>query len=421
MIRKSTKKILENIVRALYENGSLGYRELKRTIEGPKYLACVDNLIAWDTYGKCINELKNDIIQSNPSKEKQTDSLFKKTPLSLSERGKKIYSLGLPIISKANIVNTATKAEELSEEEVRLKRYNLLLSYIVFHPRYNHEISNEKQLDQLLSKIGFSKNSLKVDDEYTQEYNIDKTGANEYHHRIWFKPLTGVKICKDEYIREGNKSRILYSYELPGISKSEFIKIQPNGNVEIANIHKQITYSPLEVEEDFRKLEENNIIAPVDTPSVRTFNGETRYDITDKTLKDLLRHYYILFGEIDNRIRYDIRYLHQPSPTLRKFYSIFYDPTFIDSYFIESVEERKRLEYSVKEEEKIDRRRNAHRITSQFDEGSIKIRFEQLKKNYASTIRRYDYLLVEPLDQIECIIKDNDRKRKKMNVSLSFY
>lgn len=320
MIKKSTKKVLENIVRSLYENGSLGYRELKRTIEGPKYLACVDNLIAWDTYGKCINELKYGIIQSNPSKEKQTDSLFKKkTPLSLSERGKKIYSLGLPIISKANIFKTATKAEELSEEEVRLKRYNLLLSFIVFHPRYNYEISNEKQLDQLLSKIGSSKNSLQVDDEYTQEYNIDKTGSKEYHNRIWFKPLSGINIRKDEYIRDDIKSRILYYYELPGISKSEFIKIQPNGNVEIANIHKQITYSPLEVEEDFRKLEENNIIMPLDTPSVRTFNGETRYDITDKTLKDFLWHYYILFGEIDNRIRYDIKYLHHPSPTLRKF------------------------------------------------------------------------------------------------------
>ena len=110
--------------------------------------------------------------------------------------------------------------------------------------------------------------------------------------------------------------------------------------MEIANIHKQITYSPLEVE-DFRRLEENNIIAPLDIPSVGTFKGETWYDITDKTLKDFLRDYYILFGEIDNRIRYDIRYLHQPSPSLRKFYSILYDPTLIDSYFIESVGERK--------------------------------------------------------------------------------
>ncbi|MFL6421851.1 MAG: hypothetical protein ACJ71P_20925, partial [Nitrososphaeraceae archaeon] len=411
-----------NIVRALYENGSLGYRELKRTIESPKYLDRVDNLIAWDTYGKCIDELiKYGIIQPNPSKEKQRHSLFKKTPLSLSERGKKIYSLGLSIISKANIVNTATKAEELSKEEVRLKRYNLLLSCIVFPPRYNHKISNEKQLEQLLSRIGFSKNNLQVDDEYTQEYNIDKTGAKEYHKRIWFKPLSGIKFRKDEYIRNDIKPQILYYYELPGISKSEFIKIQPHGNVEIANIHKEITYSPLEAEEDFRKLEENTIIAPLDIPSVRTFKGETRYDITDETLKEFIRDYYILFGEIDNRIRYDIRYLHQPSPILRKFYSIFYDPTFIDSYFIESVAERKRLEYDVNEEEKIYRKKNAHRITSQFDEGSIKIRFEQLKKKYASTIIKYDYLLVELLDQIECIIKDSDRKRKKMNVSLSYY
>jgi hypothetical protein len=44
--------------------------------------------------------------------------------------------------------------------------------------------------------------------------------------------------------------------------------------MEIANIHKQITYSPLEVE-DFRRLEENNIIAPLDIPSVGTFKGET--------------------------------------------------------------------------------------------------------------------------------------------------
>jgi hypothetical protein len=155
----------------------------------------------------------------------------------------------------------------------------------VFPPRYNHKISNEKQLDQLLSRIGFSKNNLQVDDEYTQEYNIDKTGAKEYHKRIWFKPLSGIKFRKDEYIRNDIKPQILYYYELPGISKSEFIKIQPHGNVEIANIHKEITYSPLEAEEDFRKLEENTIIAPLDIPSVRTFKGETRYDITDETLK----------------------------------------------------------------------------------------------------------------------------------------
>jgi hypothetical protein len=55
MIRKSTKKILDNIVRELYENGSLGYRELKRTIESPKYLNRIDNPIAWDTYEKCID------------------------------------------------------------------------------------------------------------------------------------------------------------------------------------------------------------------------------------------------------------------------------------------------------------------------------------------------------------------------------
>ena len=101
-----------------------------------------------------------------------------------------------------------------------------------------------------------------------------------------------------------------------------------------------------------------------------------------------------------------------PSPTLRKFYNLYYDSTFIDSYFRDTVRERKELEYNVNEEEKIYR---------QFDEGLIKIRFEQLKEKYASTIGIYDYLLGEPLDQIEHIIKDNDRKRKKMNISLSYY
>jgi hypothetical protein len=110
-----------------------------------------------------------------------------------------------------------------------------------------------------------------------------------------------------------------------------------------------------------------------------------------------------------------------PSPTLRKFYNLYYDSTFIDSYFRDTVRERKELEYNVNEEEKIYRLKNAHRITSQFDEGLIKIRFEQLKEKYASTIGIYDYLLGEPLDQIEHIIKDNDRKRKKMNISLSYY
>jgi hypothetical protein len=250
---------------------------------------------------------------------------------------------------------------------------------------------------------------------------IARADAKEYHKRIWFKPLSGVKIRKDEYINKDNKSQVIYYYELPGVSKSEFLNIQPNGNVEIANVYKHITYSPSEVEQDFQKLEENNIIAPLDIPSVRTFNGETRYDIIDKTLKDFLMDYYILFGEIDNRIRYDIRYLHQPSPALRKFYNLYYDSTFIDSYFRDTVGERKELEYNGNEKEKIYRLKNAHRITSQFDEGSIKIRFEQLKKKYASTIERYDYLLGEPLDQIEHIIKDNDTKRKKMNVSLSYY
>lgn len=207
---------------------------------------------------------------------------IKPTDYSLTEKGKIEHTL--------DIVDTPITLNK------KRALYQLLL-FFEFYKRNN--IISKRRLNNFLKEIGISFEKLKrVNQEKSKMMQKEISYFNITP--IVYKTFNNIEIVE---FKQTQNSKCYYYIVLPGFSIEEFLiylQLLKNNkeprpfakfptNIQIPYIYFQ-NFSPEEVYDAIKSLRNNNIIKPIKD----VFSGESRYDIFNESLKELLYYYWTL-------------------------------------------------------------------------------------------------------------------------------
>ena len=409
--RASKKDAAKNaILRAVLNAECLSNKKLKERIESKEYL---DRTLSPDTYNSYLKEMVHNGYLKKEHSDKQNGTneriFYSLTPKALGKA-----QLGLPLNSERNrIAKRKKKILAIGKQEnvedidnIRQQTFELLLSIAVFHDY--HTLIGEDDFDKLLSDVGISRDSLIVEEVSRDSLDTINT---------WFKPIYDIRIHKVELSSRTQRienNKIFYYVKLPGISKSEFLHALGRGNQQVGNIFGHIKHSASDVDEYFESLKRDGLIELLKPPSLRFFRGETRYDIKDINLRKFLESYHVLSGQIRLKLDYAFGYLKsRASPAERDFLDGFYGINYTNDYLHNAFDSRRKLKATVDAKELKELKIYAKKIVKQQNKGSIEPLFGILKKQYASTIEKYSYLLEKPIQRIQQIIEEEENQLKR--------
>ncbi|CAN5356433.1 hypothetical protein BH18THE2_BH18THE2_22710 [soil metagenome] len=390
----------------------------------------------------------------------------------LTENGKQKYQFYYhPVLSK-----------DLLDEERRQNVYQLLFFFVskYYDQDVIYRLDSEEKFENFLSKINMSKNMLEV----VSTVHNDSGGMYPIDNKIYeskttteFKPIQGVKIWKDDHHdctwfatsapvrslhvkhrkitckKAYDQGRIVLKFtrrwdEGKGKARREekakiddfsyYYYTLPIGGVSVLDVvdHREFVFEHAgftteEVRKAFDRLKEMDIIRPT-----KVLFGEIRYSFnpSHESLKELLREYWRIPGEVLAKMNRIWQYVRGPTSEEQKWLELFYGKNrsretligYHDSRYAFkrvakggtslgkmlkiftdlSKEDREEIIHNTTREEKkkmiIDLQRELgiflndveydKQLISDFDK-SIKKNMKELEEKYANIIQKYHFAL----------------------------
>jgi hypothetical protein len=290
-------------------------------------------------------------------------------------RGKKVYYF---LTEKAKqqkrlkILASRSQEEKIqfemeSEVERRQKLYFLLLWFRQnWKPVYR--ISDERDLDNLLSMVGSSKKDLEIG-RIRDEFEGD-----EHIIYITFKPISDVVILKDERFKESNKEnrKIRYHYVLPGVSVRDIL--------EAPAAFEHINFTHSEVQDTFNLAVKEGLLRAI------LFDDEIRYVIADPLLDKFLGDLWHLFCAIFNKMEKTWNFIRSPTQVEIKLLELFYGIKATDEMRINAYRHRHSLRGKKKKRQIKKVKKEIENIEQDIDEY-----VSELKEEYTSTVGKYQF------------------------------
>ena len=270
-----------------------------------------------------------------------------------------------------------------AEKENLRKLYHLLFFYQAFNPMRH---ISKKQLDEMLSRISLLEKELIIESHIHTDYtNVTET---------IYKSVEYVQIQKTELSDSGPSNRetvVFYSYRFLSFSEEEIKDYLEKSKDDILipfinsiNIRKEGTEKQFKLA--FDNLREAHLISLIKDP----FFGETRYIISDASLRELIDKIWIIHEYQLAILRDKMNYLKAPDEIEKKWLERIFgkaeaNRTIIDAY-------QKRLSIS----------KGGKKIREVRDEAKKDIKIvekiiQYVTKTYEKVIQEYDF----PIDLIE--------------------
>lgn len=312
------------IAKALYDNKrEMYYREIKEAVEKLLGHPLSDRQL--------VKYLEIMVNEKSLNRNDPTGKRGSKVHYSLTKKGIKKYGL--------RIIGTDTKTLR------RKKLYNLLIFFEVYKRR---PLLSKRQLSRFLQGIGKSLSQLD---------NIQEIKTPYLQPHIMYKSISGIEILrmpqKDSQI---SANKMWYYIVIPGFSAKEFIEYyrllkkgkEPRPFTSSRIIIPFIVDTPYteeEVEEAITSLNNSGLIQPIDP----IFPGETRYNITDASLRDLIYNIWLVrmldFELLTRRLIH-----HRPTEEDKKYLELYFNKKRAKNVILDAYDIRKKRKEEIQQQ-----------------------------------------------------------------------